>query len=95
MAKPTIIITQIRDTFEFFDSITIILISDINLKILKLLQNTAKQNVGLYCAENGLVSSISFVLKQKKRSKRKIQGCEKKTKKRLRSAKVVKLALLS
>ena len=40
-------------------------------------------------------SSVSFVLKQKKRSKRKIQGCDKKTKKRLRSAKVVKLALLS
>jgi hypothetical protein len=40
-------------------------------------------------------SSISFVLKQKKRSKRKIQGCDKKTKKRLCSAKVVKLALFS
>ena len=36
-----------------------------------------------------------FILKQKKRSKRKIQGCDKKAKKRLRSAKVVKLALYS
>jgi len=34
-------------------------------------------------------------LKQKKRSKRKIQGCDKKAKKQLHSAKVVKLAQLS
>ena len=53
-----------------------------------------------YCVGEGfggliILSSFSFVLKQKKRSKRKIQGCDKKTKKRLRSAKVVKLALQS
>ena len=38
---------------------------------------------------------VFFCLETKEKKQKKIQGCDKKTKKRLRSAKVVKLALQS
>ena len=63
------------------------------------LQVSKSQHIAHCRVEKGFlfhsISSFSFVLKQKKRSKRKIQGCDKKAKKQLHSAKVVKLALYS